>query len=204
LYTVAIHPLSPTLLLAGSGNWEPVGGQIFKTDNSGEDWYPVSPEFTNAVTFAFNPHSPTVVYAGTQYGGIKKSIDSGNTWSSANMGLPTKAYNITSVVLHPTYPEQLYAATSRGLYVSYNDAGEWHPLWENIDANELLIYPADTDIMYLGTGNGIYVSSNAGSSWSLLGPCGVNVSINHLAFDPFNHDIFWAVTSDGVWQCLQP
>jgi hypothetical protein len=35
LYSVAVHPLTPTLMLAGSGNFEPVGGEIFKTTNGG-------------------------------------------------------------------------------------------------------------------------------------------------------------------------
>lgn len=206
IYSIAVHPLTPTIMFAGSGNWESNGGEIYKTDNAGETWYPVSPMYTNALTFAFDPISPTVVYAGTQLRGIYKSVDGGATWNTANTGLPMidpiDADYIASFVLYPENPLWLYVATSVGVFVSYDGAESWQPLFENIDANVLLFNINDFSTLYLGTNDGIYVSHNTGLSWVRLGQCGQGVDVNHLVFKPSNSSRLWAATNNGLWQCI--
>lgn len=204
LYSVAVHPLTPTLMLAGSGNFEPIGGEIFKTINGGQSWYIVSPMFTNALTFAFDPISPNVIYAGTQANRVQKSIDAGNTWFAASTGLPTEvgeAYDV-HVVLHPNFPQKVYAATSSGVYVSEDQAQNWQGLWEGIDANFLLFDPQDSSIIYLGADDGVYVSYNTGVSWFPLAQCRSGISVTRLAFDPYNPNVIWAGTTNGLWQCV--
>lgn len=205
LYSMAIHPVSTTVMFVGSGNWEPNGGEIYKTSNSGQTWHSVSPMYTNALTFAFDPELPNVIYAGTQFGGVWKSVDGGETWFTANDGLPTGtsggAYYITSLLIHPEHDQWLYAATSVGVYVSYDRAENWQPLWEGIDASALMFHPSFTGTLYMGASNGIYVSHDDGTSWSRLGPCGNTVQVNHLVIDPYDFTVLWAATNDGLWRC---
>lgn len=204
LYSVAVHPITPTIMFAGSGNWEPVGGEIFRTVNGGQNWSLVSPMFTNALTFAFDPILPTVVYAGTQYGGVRKSTDTGYSWFAANNGLPTGttgAHDI-HVTVQPDPPHRVYAATSLGIYVSEDQAENWQALWEGVDANFLLFAPHTSAIVYLGTSDGIFVSFDTGVSWSWLGQCGVGVSVRRLEFDPYDAKVIWAATNNGLWRCI--
>jgi photosystem II stability/assembly factor-like uncharacterized protein len=204
LYSVAAHPISPTVLFAGSGNWEPNGGQIFKTSNSGQTWHSVSPMYTNALTFAFDPELPNVIYAGTQLRGVWKSIDGGETWYAANNGLPTATAggaDYYSVIPHPQNSQQLYAASEAGIYISYDRAGNWIPLWEGVNVHYLQFHPVDPDVIYLATDIGVYISYNNGINWSSVGSCGSKVQINRFVFDPTDHSVLWAATSDGLWKC---
>lgn len=204
LYSVAIHPITSTLMLAGSGNWEPNGGEIFKTVNGGQDWFLVSPMFTNALTFAFDPVAPTIVYAGTQYAGVQKSTDTGYSWFAANNGLPigtTGAHDI-HVAVQPDLPQRVYAATSLGVYLSEDQAENWQALWEGVDANFLLFDHYTSERIYLGTNDGIFVSYDTGLRWFRLGQCGIGASVKRLVSDPYNDNAIWAATSNGLWRCI--
>lgn len=207
LYSMAIHPMSPTVMFAGSGTWEPYGGAIYKSINGGDTWYAVSPDFTNALTFAFHPISPTVIYAGA-IAGVWRSQDSGETWTSVNSGFDDEVDYASSLLIHPEQTEWLYVATSQGIYVSYNNADSWQQLWEEWDTNTLHFHPDNPNILYAGTENGIYISHNTGESWSQLGSCGTNMPINILVIDPAETRTLWAGTGDrisdgyGLWRCV--
>jgi photosystem II stability/assembly factor-like uncharacterized protein len=187
-------------MFAGSGNWEPVGGEIYKTTDSGETWYAVSPQFTNAISFAFDPSSPSIGYAGTRVRGVYKTTDGGDTWLAANAGLPASAY-YASLVMHPQRSEEIYAATEAGLYVSYDAAGSWHALWEGVAAKSVLLDPRDPARVYLGTTDGLFVSDDGGVRWYSMEPCGSDTSTNRLAVDPSVLGVLWAATNDGLWRC---
>lgn len=203
LYSMAVHPLSPTVMFAGRGNWEIGGGIIYKTVDLGASWYTSSP--VEAFSFAFDPIFPNIIYAGTR-GGVWKSVDGGETWTPAKNGLPGLpdcACDVTSLIFHPNNTQWLYAATRVGVYVSYDGAGNWQPLWEGIDANALLFDPNDPTKLYLGTTDaGLYVSSNDGLSWTQLGLCGLGFRVNHLALNPSNFNELWAATDSGLWRCV--
>lgn len=202
-YSVAVHPLSTTVMFVGTGNWEPHGGEIYKSVNSGKSWYPVSPAFTSALSFAFHPVSPTIVYAGTKFAGVKKSVDMGETWVSANSGLPDSADYIYSVQVHPETPSHLYVATEAGVFSSEDGATTWEPSLENVAAGGLLMDPRDSSTLYVGTTSGIYTSQNAGQDWQRLGACGGEVFIRHLVLIPAEEsNVLWAATDDGLWQCV--
>jgi hypothetical protein len=204
LNSVGVHPITPTIMLAGSGNFEPIGGEIFKTINGGQSWYIVTQMFTNALTFAFDPVSPNVVYAGTKLAGVRKSMDAGNSWFAANNGLPTgtDGAHYIHVVLYPDSPQKVYAATSLGVYFSEDQAENWQGLWEGVDANYLLFDPQDSSQVYLGADDGVYVSYNTGASWFPLAQCRSGTSVTRLAFDPYNPNVIWAGTTSGLWRCI--
>ncbi|WP_420642074.1 WD40/YVTN/BNR-like repeat-containing protein [Candidatus Leptofilum sp.] len=205
LYSMAIHPLSPTVMFVGTGNWEFHGGEMYKSVDAGGTWDIVSPVFTNALTFVFDSLNPNIIYAGTR-GGVWKSVDGGETWNPAKNGLPGLpdcACDVTSLVFHPNNTQWLYAATRVGVYVSYDGAENWQPLWEGIDANALLFDPNDPTKLYLGTTDaGMYISSNDGLSWTQLGLCGLGFRVNHLALNPSNFNELWAATDSGLWRCV--
>lgn len=206
LFSIAVHPLSPTVMfVSGGGSWELGNTRIFRTTNSGDSWNSVSPEYVNALSYAFDPDIPNLIYAGTK-GGVWKSNDGGETWNPAKNGLPGLpdcACDVTSLVFHPNNSQWLYAATRGDIYVSYDGAENWQPLWEGIDANALLFDPNDPTRLYLGTTDeGMYVSYNDGLSWSQLGLCGLGFRVNHLAFNPMDSNELWAATDSGLWRCV--
>ncbi len=77
---VAMQPGSPSTLFAGTM----LG--LFRTTDSGAHWI----ELTNglvahyAAAIAFDPSTPTTVYAARHGGGLYKSTNGGDSWSLAN------------------------------------------------------------------------------------------------------------------------
>src|SRR5260370_40954893 len=88
-YAVAGHVSQPDTFYSGS-----VGGGVWKTENSGRTWFPISDEgipIGSIGAIAVAPSNPNVVYVGTgepdirsqpSYGtGMDKSIDAGKNWN---------------------------------------------------------------------------------------------------------------------------
>ena len=88
-YAVAGHASQPDTFYSGS-----VGGGVWKTENSGRTWFPISDEgipIGSIGAIAVAPSDPNVVYVGTgepdirsqiSYGiGVFKSTDAGKTWT---------------------------------------------------------------------------------------------------------------------------
>jgi VCBS repeat-containing protein len=78
------------------------------------------------LSLALDPTNPQVLYAGLPFGGgVWRSMDGAETWSSCgNNGFPEKA-DITSLAVDPNNPNHLFAANSRG---------SEYGLWETTDA----------------------------------------------------------------------
>ncbi len=108
---IVLHPQdSDTLLL---GQW---GAGIIKSTDACESWTPVSAGLDNLFvnTLVFDPHNPSVVYAGTD-GGAFVSLDGGDSWSAINSGLGSYPV-VYSIAVDPVVPSQVYAATLDGIF----------------------------------------------------------------------------------------
>lgn len=76
--TLAIDPLTPTILYAGTlaytypGTMRYVRGGIFKSTNGGRNWTEVNAGLTCAIVnaLAIDPAMPTTLYVGTNGGGV--------------------------------------------------------------------------------------------------------------------------------------
>jgi hypothetical protein len=97
-------------------------------------WTSHGPQGAQVNALAIDPATPTILYAGTNGGGVFKSIDGGETWSAATSGLT--ATGVRAVVIDPKTPTTLYAGTSEGgVFKSIDGGGSWSP------ANTGLIKP---------------------------------------------------------------
>jgi photosystem II stability/assembly factor-like uncharacterized protein len=186
--SVAISPLSPTTVYAGTRNG------VFKTSNGGSnwvmqnlgDWYGY---FIYAV--AIDPNVPSNIYIGAN-GGVFKSANDGTNWSRINN---TYAY---SLAIDPITSTTIYAGTSSsGVLKSIDGGANWSPAatgLPNSPVRALAINPQATSILYAGTDTGIYKSINGGSNWSLANT-GIPPSLTYiydLVVDPITTTIVYA------------
>jgi photosystem II stability/assembly factor-like uncharacterized protein len=138
-YAVAGHADQPDTFYSGS-----VGGGVWKTENSGRTWFPISDEgipIGSIGAIAVAPSNPNIVYVGTgepdirsqnSYGiGMFKSTDAGKTWT--HIGLEATR-QIGRVVVDPTDPNRVYVAAlghiydsnpERGVYRSTDGGATW-------------------------------------------------------------------------------
>jgi photosystem II stability/assembly factor-like uncharacterized protein len=113
---------------------------------------------------------------------------------------------LTSLVCHPTQPDQIWAGAAGGGVWQSNDAGRtWQPLWHRervLNVGALAILPANPKLLFCGTGEanlsadsyagvGLYWSKNGGRTWTRRASSastGLPTRIGVIAIDPHNPD----------------
>ncbi len=167
-YAVAGHASQPDTFYSGS-----VGGGVWKTENSGRTWFPISDDgipIGSIGAIAVAPLNPNIVYAGTgepdirsqnSYGiGVFKSTDAGQTWT--HIGLDATR-QIGRIVVDPKNPNRVYVAAlghiydanpERGVYRSTDGGATWKKVLSksddpnNVGAVDLAINPKNPRVLY--------------------------------------------------------
>jgi len=167
-FAVAGHASQPNTFYMGS-----VGGGVWKTENAGRTWYPVSDQgipIGSIGAIAVAPSNSNIVYVGTgesdirtqhSYGiGMYKSMDAGKTWTHIGLGLTRR---IGRVVVDPTNANRVYVAAlgdiyapnpDRGVYRSIDGGASWKKILvktggeDTVGAVDLAIDPKNPRILY--------------------------------------------------------
>jgi len=166
---VAGVPGQPNVFYAGS-----VGGGVWKTTNSGRNWFPIfdSQPIASIGAVAVAPSNPAVVYVASgeadmrsqiSYGnGIYQSTDAGKTWT--HIGLDNTR-QIGRILIDPRDPNVLFVAAlghvygpnpDRGVFKSKDGGRTWQKvLFKNADvgAIEVVIDPTNSKVIYAGLWN---------------------------------------------------
>ena len=167
-YGVAGNANEPDTFYMGS-----VGGGVFKTENAGRTWIPISDEgipIGSIGAIAVAPSNAKIVYVGTgepdirsqhSYGnGMYKSIDAGKTWT--HIGLE-KTLHIGKIAVDPLNPDRVYVAAlgdvygpnpDRGLYRSLDGGKSWKKVLfktddpDNVGAIEVAVDSKNPKVVY--------------------------------------------------------
>ncbi|MFT4681070.1 MAG: photosystem II stability/assembly factor-like uncharacterized protein [Granulosicoccus sp.] len=155
---------------------------------------------------AFHPTDSMIMFAGAPSGGLWKTIDGGESWSTTTDHLPN--LGVSDVVINPTNDSIMYMSTGDGSVsdtYSYGilkstDAGEtWDSTGlsfmvnQGVNISDLEMDPNNPDIIFAGTTNGIYRTEDAGETWIPE----INGNIQDIHFMVGSSDILFASTSGG-------
>ena len=191
------------------------GGQALGT-NAG-DWTPIGPFDApngggasgigriNCITF--HPNNNNIVWVGAPAGGLWKSTNGGQTWSTNTDLLPN--LGVSAIAIDPIYPDTMFIATgdrdggdtySYGILKSIDGGLTWNitgltfNLGQSARMGGLHIVPSNTQIIIAATRNGMYRSTDGGTTWN-----GVQSgSFNMLAPDPQNPNTLYAGTGTSI------
>jgi photosystem II stability/assembly factor-like uncharacterized protein len=149
--TIAPSPIDPDLLWVGTDD-----GLIRITRDGGKSWQNVTPPgLTDWSRLA--QIDASAIAAGTAYAAVDRhrtddfhpyayvTHDFGKTWRAATAGLPEDAW-VGVVRQDRVQPGLLFAGTSRGAFVSFDDGERWQPLQLNLPTtgvNDLTIHGDD-------------------------------------------------------------
>ncbi len=154
--------------------------------------------------------NPSRVYAEYQYGGINRSTNGGNSFSSATTGIVSsdrRNWN-TPITIDPLVPSTLYTGTQR-VYRSTDYAASWSPISPDLsdghplddgpsqfpDGGDLAhlknlvdhtitvvsVSKLDNDILWVGTDDGnVWVSEDAGAIWTNVNPPGADYWVTDI------------------------
>jgi photosystem II stability/assembly factor-like uncharacterized protein len=187
---IAHHPSVDGLAFAGT---EPAG--IFVTRDGGVTWrgcpeverlrdqhrwfLPYSPGAGCVRSFACHGER---IYAAVEIGGLLRSDDFGATWRLVEASTGDPDYNaavprtflhpdIHEVVVLPTSPDMLFAATMRGLYRSADGGRKWLHVYADCYIRALWIDPSDSRYLVAGPADDVEIngqieeSRDEGWSW---------------------------------------
>lgn len=199
---IAISPTDDNTFFIGTA----VGG-VFKTIDRGTSWTPVfdhvgRPSIGN---IAIAPSDAQRIYVGTGeangsatsgafFGdGLYRSEDGGDSWTQAGL---TESHHIGRIVVDPTDPDRLFAATTGVLYGSSSDRGLYRSTdagenWEQVlfvtDSTaciDVVMDPEDPNTLYAstwerrrrpwirdygGVSSAVYRTTDGGDNWEILG-----------------------------------
>lgn len=196
---LAFHPDDPGVIYAGSAS-----GGLWKTTSAGvgtEAWERIPTGFPALAisSIAISPDDPNIIYLGTgevysslqntmpgivdrltrgTYGiGILKSVDGGLSWASVLPVDFNDLYGVQDLVLNPLNPNTIYAATTDGLWRSYDAGANWTNIHNKSLAVNILIQPSDTSTIFVTHGSfdpnlvfdtGVFRSEDGGNSFQEL------------------------------------
>jgi photosystem II stability/assembly factor-like uncharacterized protein len=167
------------------------GGQkVYKSEDRGHNWIPISGELTGDIKFLSRVHVITsvdesiidekILYAGTGNGYLWKTNDGGITWDSIHQnGLPVRY--LTSVHSSPTFKNTVFVTFSGykfnelipHVYRSDDQGQSWIEISSNlpgVGVNDILIIPGEKDEeLYVATDGGVYGSIDGGQNWERVG-----------------------------------
>jgi len=168
IFAVAPSPLQDGLVWIGTSN-----GLVHLTTNGGKDWQNVTPpglEDWSKISLI----DASAVDMKTAYVAVDRhrlndfsprayvTHDAGKSWREIGKGLPDGAY-LKVVREDPERPGLLYAGTSRGVFVSFDDGENWQSLQLNLPTtgvNDLLVH--EDDLVIATQGRALWVLDGVG------------------------------------------
>jgi photosystem II stability/assembly factor-like uncharacterized protein len=211
IVVITVHPTKPDILYVATNDY------IYKTRDGGQTWENISRGMTysRVIAMAIDPVYPATVYAGTKGDAVFKSYDGGQRWVSQRTGL--EDVTITSVVnqflFHPTDNNNLFAATTMGVFETENGGDAWQKRMDGMKEVLMVVSiaqdPTRPHLMYAGTSGGVYKSANRARLWEkanngLVPPEVLTSSralgVTVMQVDPFAPDTVYAATLSGLYK----
>jgi photosystem II stability/assembly factor-like uncharacterized protein len=169
VFAIAESPLEKGQIWAGTND-----GQLQLTRDGGKNWSNVTshlPELPQKMTVS--SIEPSKYAAGTCYVAydghqvdirdpyLYKTADFGKTWTRITNGIPSSQLSYTHVVREDPFRQGLlYAGTENGLYVSFDDGGQWQSFQQNLPhapVHWLTIQPQFNDLVVGTYGRGFWI-----------------------------------------------
>lgn len=126
--------------------------------------------------------------------------------SNAASGASMPHYSITTLVVHPTNPDKVWAATgSAGIYQSEDGGVTWRQTNQglgDLKVMDLAMTPTQPDVLYAATaGRAIYKSEDGGNTWrSASAGMDTNEFASAVVVDPIRPEVVYAGTfKSGVY-----
>ena len=183
----------------------------------GDPWQPIGPVNVPFASYgfgigrvnviAFHPTDTFTMWAGAPSGGLWKTVDGGNNWTTntdflSNLG-------ISDIAINPHNPDEMYIATgdrnagdteSFGVLKSVDGGQNWDltglvfSLPGNARVYRLLMDTAQTDVLFAATSSGIYKTVDGGLNWEQK----TSTSTRDLEFAGGSNQILLAVEGGTV------
>ncbi len=141
---------------------------LFKSPDAGKTWRHLSSEQVNWMVF--DPGDPKTMYLATEFAGILKTTDSGETFHAINEGFANHRLSEIASDGKRLYATSTYEGLYGGVFVSGDGGLQWS-LRANEEAlngrnlHSLTASPTDPDIVFAASDDAIVKSTDGGKTW---------------------------------------
>lgn len=169
---IGFHPTDGNTIFAGAAS-----GGLWKSTDGGTTWSYLTANLPTlgVSSVVVHPSTPATIWVGTGdrdasdapgYG-VYKSTDGGATWSASNTGMGN--LTVGMMILHPTDPLIILAATSSGIYKTTNGGTSWTRKSSNTsNYKDIKFKPGDPSVVYATEGGRFYRSADTGETWTQI------------------------------------
>jgi hypothetical protein len=236
IISLAFHPTNPNIMFAGSasgGLWKTTNGGYGNVGGINWQYIPTGFPVLGVGSIAINPSNPNEMYIGTgevynpsalgtgstgaghirlfrgSYGiGILKSTDGGVSWTKSLDFSNSNIKGVMDLVIHPTTPSTVWAATSDGVYRTTNSGTTWQLVHNITMPMSIVLKPGNPNIMFVGCGNfgsagsGIYKCTNANAATPTYTKLTTGLPASYsgkiqLSMTPANTNVVYASIGDN-------
>ncbi len=195
ILSMAISPANANTIFVGSasgGLWKTTTGGNGAPGGINWTYVPTGFPVLGVGAVVINPQNANEIYIGTGevynknqkgvtaaghirtyrgfYGiGVLKSVDGGVSWQESLNFSQSNLEGVYDMLINPLKPSTIWAATTDGLYRSFNSGANWTKVHSVLMSTDLAMKPGDTSVLYeacgnfSSAGNGLYKSINAGA-----------------------------------------
>jgi photosystem II stability/assembly factor-like uncharacterized protein len=168
IFTLAPSAVQEGVIWAGSDD-----GVVHVTRTGGEPWAEVTPpglpEQTRISMIEASPHDACTAYlAGNRYllGDLEayafRTRDCGESWTDISDGIPTRHF-MRAIREDVVRPDLLYAATEKGVWISWDDGDRWQSLSRNLPVVQVSDLVVEDRDLVIGThGRGFWIMDDIG------------------------------------------
>jgi photosystem II stability/assembly factor-like uncharacterized protein len=145
---------------------------------------------------AIDPTNQNTMYCSIQYGGLRRSFDGGESFSSMVSNITGSGYWVTPFILDPLRPEIIYAGF-QDIWMSTNQGSEWTKISEfgGSSFRSLAVAKSNNQYIYAATGTTIYRTSNAGGNWTDITAGLPSNSMTYIAISDTDPNKIWVTLS---------
>jgi len=180
----------------GNHIWAATSMGVFESPDGGDSWkkrMDGMKEVLVTVTVALDPVRPDIMYAGTS-GGVYKTSTRAKRWAKANEGLispallsSSRALMVNSLLIDPSRPDIVYAATLDGLYKTTDGARAWTRVGLALPDQMINVMALDLSspgTLYVAGRRGLSKSADGGATWQEKNAGLGSLNIRSLAVSP--------------------
>ena len=203
------HNSDPAKIYAVSSS-----GGLFITNDTGRTWAPTAgtealpTTACSAVCIDYTNDNILYLSTGDQnyysdWYGIYKSVDGGNTWNPANVNIGNRM--AVEILMDPLNHNKIIAATDDGIWVSTDAAATWTQTQAGV-FKSMKQKPGSNHILYAATADMFYRSTNMGATWTNITAGVVVPAMNEgirIAVTPADTNIVFLGTTGGYGEILK-
>ncbi|MDP3557049.1 MAG: T9SS type A sorting domain-containing protein [Bacteroidota bacterium] len=206
---ITIDPTNSNNLWVGA----PAGG-LWKSTNGGTSWTTNTDNLAviGCSDLAIDPTNTNIMYLATGDGdagdtrsiGVLKSTNGGTTWAATGLtNAVTNNFTIRRLIINPSNPLIVLAATSGGIYRTINGGTNWSQVATG-STFDLEFKPGDPTIVYAG-GTTFRISTNSGAAFTTVNAGIPTTGVNRMAIavTPANANYVYVIASQSAGSGFQ-